>query len=119
MDIDVLIKSLNFSSIVWQILTPVLFNVADIITGFIQAIINKNVDSSIMRTGLLHKILIILVIILSFIIDITFSLPFISKIVCIYVIVMELISILENISKAGIDLGKLAEIIKIKKGEEE
>lgn len=119
MELYELLNNLNFSSILWQILTPILFSAADVITGFIQAIINKNVDSSIMRTGLLHKILIILVIILSFIIDITFSLPFISKIVCIYVIVMELISILENISKAGIDLGKLAEIIKIKKGEEE
>lgn len=118
MELYELFNNLNFSSILWQILTPLLFSLADIITGFIQAVINNDINSSKMRVGLLHKILIILVIILSFLIDVTFSIPFISKVVCFYVIVMELISILENISKAGIDLGKLKDLIKIKREEE-
>ena len=63
MDIEQIVNTLNFSSIAWQIITPICFSLADILTGFIQALINKNPDSQIMRAGLLHKILIILVII--------------------------------------------------------
>lgn len=114
MDIQEIINTLNFSSIVWQIITPVCFSLADILTGFIQAVINKNVDSQVMRTGLLHKVLIILVIILSFVLDLAFNLNFISKIVCTYVVIMEIMSILENLQKAGIDLKKLGEILKRK-----
>ena len=61
MDLKVIIDSLNFASIFWEFLTPVIFSIVDIITGFIQAVINNNVDTSIMRKGLLHKILILLV----------------------------------------------------------
>lgn len=118
MDINELLINLNFSNIIWQIITPIILSLADIITGFIQAVINKNVDSSKMRTGLLHKILIVFIIILSFLLDITFSLTCVSKTVCVYVIIMELMSIAENITKAGIDIGKLSNLLKIKREEE-
>lgn len=118
MEIQEILNTLNFSSITWQLLTPVIFSLADVITGFIQAVINKNVDSQIMRTGLLHKVLITMIIFLSFVIDITFSLEFVSKIVCAYVIIMELTSILENLKKAGIEVGKLTEIL-TSKGKED
>ena len=67
-----------------------------------------------MREGILRKILLILVVILSFIFQYAFNIPAISKVVCIYIIVMEIISILENVKKAGIDLGKLGDLLKIK-----
>lgn len=111
---EILINSLNFSNLIWQIVTPLIFSLADIITGYVQAIINKNIDSQKMRTGLLHKILIVLVIILSFIIQFTFNINYISSIVCLYVIIMETVSIFENLKKAGLDLGKLGEILKEK-----
>lgn len=114
MDFIMLIEKLNFSNMIWQIVTPLIFSLFDVITGYIQAIINNNVDSQKMRTGLLHKILIILVIILSFILQFTFNISYISSIVCIYVIVMEVVSILENLKKAGLDLGKLGDILKEK-----
>lgn len=118
MEIQEILNTLNFSSITWQLLTPVIFSLADVITGFIQAVINKNVDSQVMRTGLLHKVLVTMIIFLSFVIDITFSLDFVSKIVCTYVIIMELTSILENLKKAGIEVGKLTEIL-TSKGKED
>ena len=67
-----------------------------------------------MREGILRKILLILVVILSFIFQYAFNIPAISKVVCIYIIVMEIISILENLKKAGIELGKLGDLLKIK-----
>lgn len=113
-----IINNLNFSSIVWQVLTPIIFSCADVITGFIQAIINNKLDSQKMRVGLLHKVLIILLVLLSFIVDLTFNLKFVSRIVCSYIIVMETISIFENLTKAGLDFGKLGELLKISGKEE-
>lgn len=115
MDIAELITRLNFSNIIWQILAPLIFSLADIITGYIQAVINQNVDSQKMRIGLLHKALIILVIILAFVIQYAFSLNYIASFVCVYVVLMELVSIAENLQKAGIDIGKLSNILKDKK----
>lgn len=114
MDINQLIETLNFSNYFWQIFTPVLFSFIDIISGYIQALINHDVDSSIMRQGLLHKILIILVLIMSCVLDITFSLSIITKCISIYIIIMELTSILENLKKAGLDFGKVTDILKRK-----
>lgn len=119
MNIQEIIDALNFSSITWQIVTPIIFSIADVVTGFIQAVINKNLSSKKMREGILHKVLIIITILLSFVASFSFSLPFISKIVCSYIIIMEIISIGENLLKAGLDFGKLAEILKIKGKEEE
>lgn len=114
MEIYEIINTLNFTSIMWQIITPFIFSLADVITGYIQAIINHNVDSQKMREGLLHKFLIIIIIILSFIIELAFSIKYVSGFVCIYVTLMEFISIIENLKKAGIDVGKIGNIIKNK-----
>ncbi len=114
MELQEIIQNLNFSSVAWQILAPCIFSLCDVLTGFIQAIINKDIDSQVMRNGLLHKVLIIIIVILSFIIDLSFNLGFVSKIVCCYVILMEATSILENLKKAGIDIGKLTDILKNK-----
>ena len=119
MNIEQVINSLNFTTIFWQAGATLIFMVADIITGLIQAVINKNLDSQKMREGILRKALLILVVILSFISQYAFNIPAISKVVCIYIIVMEIISIFENIKKAGVDLGKLGEILKIKSDNEE
>lgn len=114
MELETILNTLNFSNITWQILTPIIFSLADILTGFIQAVINKNVDSSVMRNGLLHKILIIIVVFLGFVIDATFSINIVAKIICSYIIIMELTSILENLKKAGLDFGPVTEILKNK-----
>lgn len=109
-----LIDNLDFVNILWQISTPIIFSVADVITGVLQAVINKNLDSQVMRNGLIHKALVILILVLSFIIQYAFNLPIISKVVCIYILVMELISIIENLKKAGINIIGIANLIKDK-----
>lgn len=109
-----ILDQLDFSSILWQIMTPLIFSMADIITGLIQAIINKNLDSQKMRMGLLHKTLLIIIILLGFTLDFTFNLNFVSRSICIFVIAMEIISIAENMKKAGIPIGKVANVIKTK-----
>lgn len=117
MDLENLINTLNFSSIIWQIATPLIFSLCDVLTGFIQAIINNEVQSKVMREGLLHKSLIIIIVFLSFVASLTFNISLISKTVCIYVIVMETMSILENLGKAGIKIEIIDKILK-KEGSE-
>nr|DAZ10844.1 MAG TPA: holin [Caudoviricetes sp.] len=108
-----IIKTLSFSSIAWQVITPLVFSGLDILTGYIQAVINKNVDSKIMREGLLHKCLLIVAIVIGYIVEYAFNLSAVSSVITVYICVMELMSILENIKKAGIDL-KILDFLKNK-----
>ena len=105
-----LIHTLTFSNIIWQVITPLIFSGLDILTGYVQAVINKNVDSQIMREGLLHKCLLIIAILIGYIVEYAFGLSAVS--ICL----MELMSILENLKKAGVDLKVFGDILKNKEG---
>ena len=111
------IQNLDFTNTFWQVGTTLFFMLGDIISGVVSAVILKNLDSQKMREGLLRKVLLILIVLLGFVVGGAFKITFVSKAVCIYIIVMESISILENVKKAGIDLGKLGELLKIKQEE--
>ena len=111
------IEHLNFANTFWQIGTTLFFMLGDIISGVVSAVITKDIDSQKMREGLLRKVLLILIVLLAFVVGGAFKITFVSKAVCIYIIVMETVSILENVKKAGIDLGKLGEILKVKQDE--
>ena len=111
MEIYELIKDLNFTSVMWQIITPLCFSAGDFLTGYIQAVINHDVQSKKMRIGLLHKSLILLVILLSFIFSFAFDIKYVASFVCVYVTYMELISILENLKKAGLNVGKFGKTL--------
>ena len=109
-----LFKNLVFSNMAWQLATPLIFSGVDILTGYIQAVINKNVDSKIMRVGLLHKCLLIISIILGYVVEFAFGITAVAKAVTIYICIMEIMSILENLQKAGIKTGRLGDILKQK-----
>lgn len=86
------------------------FMVMDILTGFVQACINKNVDSKIMKTGLLHKCGFLLAICFGVLceyamnyVDLGFNIP-IQNAVCLFIISIEIISVLENLAKISPEL---------------
>lgn len=90
-----------------------IFIVFDIITGFVKAWSQKNIDSTVLRQGLLHKLSEIVAIVFGFIceyglryVDIGVSLPMVTGI-CTYIIIMEIISIIENIVIINPDLKNL------------
>lgn len=90
----------------WSILLACVMMCADVVVGFIQAAINNRLSSTKMRQGLLHKVLILILIFVCLAIEIgishTVKLPYdipTCGVVCGYVIIMELISILENIAR--------------------
>ena len=109
-----LVQTLTFSNIIWQVITPLIFSALDILTGYIQALINKNVDSKIMREGLLHKCLLIVAIVVGYVVEFAFGITAVAQVITIYICLMEVMSILENLKKAGLDLGKLGDILKDK-----
>lgn len=80
------------------------FIAMDCVTGVLKAFKNKSFSSSIMREGLFHKLGSILAIVLGLladyaqsIIDLGFSVP-IAIPICVYIVTMEIGSIIENIS---------------------
>lgn len=76
-----LLNNLQFSNIVWQVITPLIFSGFDILTGYIQAVINKNVDSKIMREGLLHKCLLIVAIVIGYVVQYAFNLNLVAQVI--------------------------------------
>lgn len=85
----------------------------DVITGLLKAIKNHDLDSTILREGLYHKLAEILAMLCPAIlyygakytnIDIPFPLP---EFVCTYISVMEIVSSIENLCEVNPDLFKL------------
>lgn len=108
-----ILLDLCFVNSTWEFMLPLLLIASDVITGLIQAFINNDFQSCKMRQGLYHKVLEILMIGLGFAFSIAFNIHAIHVGVVIYIIVMELGSILENLCLAGINLGPLSKILKI------
>lgn len=95
-----------FAGINWYaIVITFCFIGLDFVSGFAQAISNKEVSSEKLRKGLFHKCGFMLAIVLGILceismrfIDLGFDFP-ICIAVCGYIILAELVSILENIGK--------------------
>lgn len=75
----------------------------DVITGIMQACKNKTLNSTVLREGLWHKLAEIVAIVFAYLVsfvpdafDINVSLPLLTP-VCVYIVIMEIISVLENI----------------------
>lgn len=84
----------------------------DIITGVMKAVYNKNINSSILRTGLFRKLSEVVALVGAGLLehgveylDINFSLP-VLKGCATYICIMEFISILENIGEINPGLGR-------------
>lgn len=84
--------------------TPLVFNVLDIITGFTAAVANQSVSSSAMREGLFHKLGFIFALILaallqyaSGLLDLGVEIPTLGA-VAVFIVLTEAVSILENIA---------------------
>lgn len=97
------IQDITFTSRYWVILLPVILMAADIVTGWLQATINETWDSTKMRKGLFRKSAEILIIVVAFAISAAVKLPVdIPAFIAIYVTVMEILSICENLNQAGL-----------------
>lgn len=89
----------------WGIALACVMMIADIVVGFISAAINEELSSTKMRNGLLHKVLMLVLIFVCLAIEVGIShsvaLPYdipTCEVVCGYIVIMELMSVLENIA---------------------
>lgn len=106
----------------WHIVAIVAtFVVMDLVTGVMQAVANKTLDSTKMRTGLWHKCGFVMTVILAALvewsmqyIDLGFTLPLFVP-VCVFIILTEIVSIFENVCKLSPELAnsKLAQLFNI------
>ena len=101
--------------LVWLIIILLLMGV-DVITGLIQAKINRNINSKKIGDGILKKVQILLVLIV--IVPLTIVLPNVvstTVIIGIYLLETynELVSINENLKHAGINTNLLGPITKL------
>ena len=75
-----------------------LLNVIDIVTGFIKAFDSKSISSSVMKHGALSKVNIWVVVLVSAIVSSYFNTDLTSYVIG-YYLVMEVVSIFENVSQ--------------------
>ena len=92
---------------VWAIIAALVMMAVDIVSGFAGAVVRGEVSSTKMREGLGHKAMLIIVIFVAILLqiftlhigDMGWSFPLITP-ACIYIVVMELASVLENVCSA-------------------
>lgn len=99
------LSEIEFTHLYWVFLLPAVCAAADIITGWLQATINSCWDSTKMRKGLYRKGGEMLVVFLAYIIYLAVQMPIeIVKGVVIYIVIMEIVSVIENLDLAGVPM---------------
>ena len=96
------LKSLHYTHKFWVILLPCILMLCDIITGYTKAKIKKEVKSSKMRSGIGKKIAEIMYIVVGVLIGYAFNYKIITYSISIYIVYMEIVSIIENCKELGV-----------------
>lgn len=101
------INDLSYTHTYWVFLLPLIGVCADIITGWIQATVNGTWDSTKMRKGLYRKSGELLLVGLAWAIGLALTLPVnLAAFVSGYIVIMELLSVIENLDQAGVPIPK-------------
>lgn len=99
------IDELHYSHTYWIFLLPLVLIASDVVSGWIQATINSTWDSTKMRKGLFRKGGEMLVVVVAWLIGIAIPLDFnIAFFFSIYIVLMETVSVIENLDLAGIHM---------------
>lgn len=107
------LQQIHFTAPYWEFALPCIAAGSDILTGWIQASINGTWDSTKMRKGLYRKLGEIMVVVLAWIVGVAVALPFdVASAAAVYIVVMESISILENLDQAGVNIPFLKKLLR-------
>lgn len=99
------LQDIQFTSNYWVILLPVIAMVGDFVTGYLNAWIHHDIQSSKMRVGAAHKGAELLVLVLVWCIQQAIVLPMdITAVMAIYLVFMEVNSVMENLDKMGVPI---------------
>lgn len=106
-ELQSLVTKFHFVNEIWAVMIPITLMGIDIITGLLNAWLKKEVKSSILRKGLAKKVGEICVILIGELFVLGLELPTaITTGISLYIIIMELISICENLEKLGVPIPK-------------
>lgn len=95
----------------WAVIAAFIMMVMDIVTGFAGAVVTGTISSTKMREGIGHKAMLVLLVVLAVLVqtfslhigDMGWTIPLIVP-VCVYIVVMEVASVVENCVVAYPDL---------------
>ena len=100
-------ESLHFTHEYWSVLLPCIMIAIDFITGLIYAWSSRTFESKKMRTGLTKKVGEISIIVIGEVFSFAFGLPrYIMVGISLYIVLMELMSVFENLDKMGVPIPK-------------
>lgn len=103
-----LVSSVHFAGYKWIMILPCALMAIDIVTGFLAAwFVQKNFESAKMRAGLVKKVGEIMIILIGILFTTGMELPtYILKGISLYILLMECLSVIENLDKMGVPLPK-------------
>lgn len=102
-----MVHAFEFRNEFWILILPLVLMGFDILTGFINAWIKKEIKSAKLRSGLGKKVGEISILVLGEFFSFALRLPKeIMQFLSLYIILMELISIFENLDKLGVPIPK-------------
>ena len=100
------IMKLKFTSDIWYILIPLILCILDVITGYLNAWIKKDIQSSKMRAGLGKKFGELVYVTLGLISKYALGNGAIMMFLTLYISFMEIVSLFENCNKLGVPVPK-------------
>ena len=100
-----MIQGFEFRNTFWYLMLPMILMGVDIATGFINAWIKREIQSSKLRTGLGKKVGEVTILVISELFTYVLGFPKdLMKFFTAYIILMEIISIIENLDKLGVPI---------------
>lgn len=97
---------LQFNSEIWLVVIPVILMAIDILTGYLSAWKMKEIKSQKMRDGVSKKVAEICYIVIGFVLRFATGATTIAYFISVYIMYMELVSVLENADKLGVPIPK-------------
>ena len=98
-------EEIHYSHDYWIFLLPLVLIASDVVSGWIQATITRTWDSTKMRKGLFRKGGEMLVVVIAWIVGIAVPMDInIAVFFSAYIVLMELVSVIENLDLAGIPM---------------
>lgn len=107
------LQKISFVSSYWAFVLPLLGAGMDIVTGWIAATVTGTWDSTKMRRGLYSKFGEIIVVVFTWLIDAGTNAPInFLPLVSGYILLGEIVSVLENLDKANVDIKFIKRLLK-------
>ena len=106
-ELKTLLEEFHYTNDIWVVIVPMALMALDIITGVVNAWVKNEIKSSKLREGLAKKFGEMSIIFIGELFVIAFGLQaIIASGFSIYIVIMELISICENLDKLGVPIPK-------------